>query len=114
MSKFTEFAQYILDIYKDKPIIMTGDFNTTEQSEYYTNFLNDTGVKDATYEAETLIRNYNTYAGFNKKASDNGKNCIDHIFVNNNLTVKSYQFIVDEGVETMSDHISILADIKLN
>lgn len=111
MSKFTEYAQYILEIYKDKPIMMTGDFNTSEQSEYYTNFLKDTGVKDAKYEAETLIRNYNTFAGFNKKASDNGKSCIDHIFVNDKVTVKTYDVIVDDGVEKISDHVPICADI---
>ena len=111
MASFTSYAEYILDIYKDLPIIMTGDFNTTEQSEYYTNFLNDTGVKDAKYEAETLIRNYNTYAGFNKKASDNGKSCIDHIFVNDKVTVKTYDVVADDGVEKISDHIPIYADI---
>ncbi len=111
MSTFTGYAEYILEIYKDLPIIMTGDFNTSEQSEYYTNLMNDTGVKDAKYEAETLIRNYNTYAGFNKKASNNGKSCIDHIFVNNNVSVKTFDVVVDDGVEKISDHVPIYTDI---
>ena len=114
MSKFTDYAQYILEEYSDMPIIMTGDFNTKEQSEYYTNFLNDTGVKDAKYEAETLLRNYSTWCGFDTKPKEGGKYCIDHIFVNSNLSVLNYDVVADDGVEKVSDHIPIYADIIFN
>lgn len=111
MSRATELTQYMLEQYEDLPLIMTGDFNTTEQSEYYTNFLNDTGVKDAKYEAETLLRNYNTYSGFNVKSKEGGNYCIDHIFVNDNLSVKTYDVVADDGAEKISDHIPIYVDI---
>ena len=114
MSKFTDYAQYILEEYSDMPIIMTGDFNTREQSEYYTHFLSDTGVKDAKYEAENLLRNYNTFAGFNKKAVEGNANCIDHIFINSNLSVLNFDVVVDDGVEKVSDHVPIYADIIFN
>jgi len=114
MYYLTKYAKQELEKYKDLPVILTGDFNTTEQSEYYTNFMTDTGVKDVKYEAETMAKNYNTFSGLRKPPKEGNTGCIDHIFVNDNVTVKLYDVVTDHNVENASDHIPIYADIVIS
>ena len=99
--------------YKDLPGIMTGDFNTKEQSAMYTNFMNAAGVKDAKYEADVLVRDYCTFSGWQKAPIKGNGNCIDHIFVNSNTDVKLFNVVIDHDVANTSDHIPIYADIAL-
>lgn len=113
MEYITTILKYHFNKNSDMPIIMTGDFNTREQSEYYTKLMNDLGVKDAKYEAETLVRDYSTCSGFNKQPVKGNAYCIDHIFVNNNVDVKLFDVIIDHDVQKASDHLPIYADIML-
>lgn len=99
--------------YKDLPVIMTGDFNTKEQSSMYTSFMSAAGVKDAKYEADVLVRNYCTYSGWQKAPIKGNASCIDHIFVNGNTDVKLFNVVIDHDVANTSDHIPIYADIAL-
>lgn len=114
MTYITSVLKYELQKYKDLPLIMTGDFNTVEQSEYYENFMKDTGVKDAKYEAKTLVREYNTFSGFNKPPKEGNTSCLDHIFINDKATVELFDVIIDHDVQKASDHLPIYADIMLN
>ena len=99
--------------YSGLPFIMTGDYNTTEQSSYYTDFMKNVGVKDAKYVAKTLVKDYCTFSGYKTKPKEGNSYCIDHIFVNDNVEVKQFDVIIDHSVENASDHIPIYADIFL-
>ena len=102
-----------LEKYKDLPVIMTGDFNTKEQSAMYKTFMNTAGVKDAKYEADVLVRDYCTYSGWQKAPIKGNASCIDHIFVNDRTDVKLFNVVIDHDVPNTSDHIPIYADITL-
>ena len=113
MNRIAELVNETQDKYKNLPIIMTCDFNTKEQSSYYADFIINTGIKDAKYEADTLLNDYCTYSGINVKPKPGSANCIDHIFVNKRVGVKTFATVVDASIETLSDHIPICADIVL-
>ncbi|MBR2388631.1 MAG: endonuclease/exonuclease/phosphatase family protein [Clostridia bacterium] len=100
--------------YKDLPIIMMGDFNTPEEHEMYPKFITNMGVKDAKYEAETLVRRYATYlkGGPFGTLEKGDMHCYDHIFVNANTKVKLFNVVIDHGVTLTSDHLPIYADIS--
>ena len=103
-----------LEKYNTLPVIMAGDFNTREQADTYTWFINETGVKDAKYEADKIERAYSTFIGWpNGIFREGNSSCIDHIFVNNNASVKLFDTVIDHDVEKASDHIPIYADIIL-
>lgn len=103
-----------LSKYKDLPIIMMGDFNTAEEYEMYKTYMSKMGVKDAKYEAETLVRRYGTYlkGGPYGSLQKGDAECYDHIFVNNNVNVKLFNVVIDHGVTLTSDHLPIYADIS--
>ena len=102
--------------YKDLPIIMMGDFNTGEDYDMYPKFMSNLGVKDAKYEAETLVRRYGTYlkGGPYGTLQKGDVDCVDHIFVNGNLKVNLFNVVIDHGVTLTSDHLPIYADITFN
>ena len=102
-----------IEKYKNLPFIMTGDFNTKEQASQYNHLMSYIGVKDAKYKAKTLVKDYCTFSGFNVLPKKGNSNCIDHIFVNNKMTVKKFDVIIDHSVQKASDHIPIYADITL-
>lgn len=108
-----KLADVELEKYKDLPVIMTGDFNTKEQSAMYKTFMDTAGVKDAKYEADVLVRDYCTYSGWQKAPKAGNASCIDHIFVNDKTDVKLFNVVIDHDVPNTSDHIPIYADIAL-
>ena len=115
MEDLTAFAADVVKKYEGLPVIMAGDFNTPEQTEWYQNFMHAAGVRDAKYEADVLKRNYSTYFGY--QAVPNTENldyCVDHLFVNDQVDVKLFNAVIDHDVENASDHIPIYADIGLN
>lgn len=99
--------------YQDLSLIMTGDFNTKEQSSMYTSFMKAANVKDAKYEAKVLVRDYCTFSGWEAAPKAGNANCIDHIFVNADTHVKLFNVVIDFDVHNTSDHIPIYADIDL-
>ena len=96
------------------PVIMTGDFNTKEQAEAYTELMSAAGVKDAKYEAEILRRDYSTARAWGAEIHAGNAACIDHIFVNDEAEVKLYNVVIGHNVDAASDHIPIYADIAFN
>lgn len=112
MARLTELVKALQKKYEGLPLIMTGNFNTEEQSEYYKNFLRDTGVMDAKYKAETLVKDYSTSSSeIGILPNEGNGHCIDHIFVNNGVGVKLFDAVIDCGIENASDHIPIYADM---
>lgn len=104
-------AKTVLDKYKGIPLIMTGDFNTREQSKFYKKIMRKIGVKDAKYKAEILVRNYSTWSRFGNMPKEGNEYCLDHIFVNKSIKVRKFDVIIDHSVEQISDHIPIFADM---
>lgn len=113
MTYIPTVLKYELKKYKDLPVILTGDFNTREQSEYYESFMKDTGVKDAKYEAKKILHNYSTFVGLNNPPREGNWSCIDHIFINDKATVELFDVIIDHDAQKASDHLPIYADIIL-
>lgn len=109
-----QFAS-IQETNKNLPIIMTGDFNTKESTSYYQTLLT-MPVSDAKYSAETLVRNYESFLsprwGGSPLAGD--QKSLDHIFCTDDVRVLLFNTIIDNQVDTISDHLPIYADIILN
>ena len=103
-----------LSKYEGLPLIMTGDFNTKEQSDTYREFMTVAGVSDAKYAADRLVRENSTCATFGQLPAAGNDVCIDHIFVNDRTDVKLFNVVIDHGVEKLSDHVPIYADIALS
>lgn len=104
-----------LEKYKDLPVIMTGDFNTREQSEVYTRIISELAVTDAKYQADTLVREYSTFldGGWGGSAKPGSTGCLDHIFINSHAKSILFNVIIDLETEVTSDHLPIYGDIKL-
>ena len=114
MADLTALTVQAINKYAALPVIITGDFNTPEQSEQYLNYMREAGVRDAKYEAETLVCGCSTYFGYQVSPDpENTDSCIDHIFVNNSVDVKLFNAVIDHDVQNASDHIPIYADIAL-
>lgn len=118
-----DYAQHCADIlklgaeemqkYADLPVIMTGDFNTREQSDMYQQFLQGLNVQDAKYAADVLVREHATYAEWQQAPAPGNVDCIDHIFVNGKTDVKLFNVVIGHDVQTITDHFPIYADIDL-
>ena len=106
------FAKSEMQKYEGLPFVMTGDFNAYDPSEIYNRLLSEIGVKDARHIADKVDHGYMTFIGWPNGVCKEGKG-IDHIFVNNNATVKLFDTVIDHDVEKVSDHVPIYADIIL-
>ena len=114
MADLTAYAKETIEKYADLPVIFCGDFNTPEQSELYGRFMEETGVRDAKYEAETLLYGCSTYIGYPGVIdTERTDQCIDHIFVSERADIKLFTAVIDCDAQSASDHIPICADIEL-
>ncbi len=114
MADLTALTVDVISKYTGLPVIIAGDFNTPEQSEQYLNYMRETGVRDAKYEAKTLVCGCSTYFGFQVSPDpENKDSCIDHLFVNDGVDVKLFNVIIGQDVQNASDHTPIYADIAL-
>ncbi len=112
MTDAAAFAAETAAKYAGLPVIMAGDFNTPDRTEMYGLFMEKAGVRDAKYEAETLVRDYSTFFGYQTAPSaDAAGLCVDHIFVNDRIDVRLYNAVIGHDVQNASDHIPIYADI---
>ena len=112
----TEIAAEQLAKFADLPMIMIGDYNTYEQMAEFPALLETLAVKNAKYAAETMAQNVSTYIGWQGKMADYERPTpyvLDHILINDNLTVKLYDVVVDHEADQASDHLPIYADIDL-
>lgn len=97
----------IASITKDKPCIITGDFNAIPNSEPL-KLLNTTFVD--THKANNSATQ-STFNGFKSKVQPNKR--IDYIFVTRNISVKS-NTIVDDKIGGLfpSDHLPVLSVVS--
>ena len=112
MADLTALTSGVISKYAGLPVIIAGDFNTPEQSEQYLRYMRETGVRDAKYEAETLVCGCSTYFGYQVPPDpESTDSCIDHLFVNGGVDVRLFSAVISLGVQDASDHIPIYADI---
>lgn len=95
------------------PLIMTGDFNSTQTSEAYNILNNSDLVRDAhgiaqaksTHSAGTTFNNWNI--------NPTGSNRIDHIFVSPQWIVKTHSILRNTyGGKLPSDHYPVLVQLE--
>ena len=106
---------------KDFPIIMAGDFNSTEDQEAYQAITSEQSFYDAYKSSCLRYGNTNTATGFSSDDGDTKR--IDFIFYSeplrynkkNRLTVQAYAALsnrFDDGIYN-SDHRAVAADLLL-
>ncbi len=102
------------EISKGLPVICTGDFNSTpdtEQIQLISGYLGDAYTV-------TQTAPYGPKGTFNRRFTlPVGNNRIDYIFVSNHFTVQKYASLSDLRENTIyfpSDHLPIVSDIVLN
>ncbi len=110
-----EMAAYAIELEKkyDCPIITTGDYNATESTSMYLNFVNTTGFHEAKYTAKVINRACKTYHDLGTAVSTAKANSIDHIFGSDKVEFLYYDVLINKIVTDASDHNPIYADIKL-
>ena len=114
MADLTALTIQVINEYAGLPVIIGGDFNTPEQSEQYLNYMREAGVRDAKYEAETLVCGCSTYFGYQVPPDpENTDSCIDHLFVSGGADVKLFNAVIGYDAQNASDHIPIYTDLAL-
>ncbi|MEX0646280.1 MAG: endonuclease/exonuclease/phosphatase family protein [Balneolaceae bacterium] len=114
-----ESAKLILEIIREQaegfPVVLTGDFNITEDNPAYQELTNEgSGLTDAYYVSENPhVGPDFTFEGFEVKSSDNQRR-IDFIFVSGQVSVLNHAIISSfrEGYYP-SDHLPVYAVIDL-
>jgi len=104
-------VQKIQEIAKDNPVICSGDFNSTpetEQIQLLSAFLNDS-------RKVTQAPPYGPEGTFNSRFGNPvGAERIDYIFVSEGIEVRKYASLTDNnGQYYPSDHIPVMAEIVL-
>ena len=96
---------------KKSPVIITGDFNVTSETEAYS--IMTKHFQDSKKMAASVSGDSYTYQGF-KKIPEDQFVLIDYIFVSKEFTVKEYYTIFREkdGV-SISDHNVVVAVIEI-
>ncbi|EON75191.1 hypothetical protein ADIS_4362 [Lunatimonas lonarensis] len=92
------------------PVIVTGDFNVDQDSDPYKVMRDAPGFSDTHDVARIRYANNGTFNSFdNTKSSDKR---IDHIFVNDKISVKRYGILTDTYHNRYpSDHFPVMAEI---
>ncbi|MDB5260764.1 MAG: hypothetical protein JWQ14_45, partial [Adhaeribacter sp.] len=96
------------------PLLITGDFNTTETSKPYQILVNNTGLQDAKHISQTPHYGpAGTSSGFWVKNPIQAR--IDYIFVNKPVQVLQHAILTDqqEG-RYFSDHLAVIAEVIIN
>jgi len=105
-----------IDEYRKKyncPIIMTGDYNSSESSDAYKVIASDKLITETKYTALTKGKIYSTTHGVGS-APGEATNSIDHIFVTGAATPVYYTTVIDNYVVKVSDHSPIFCDFKFD
>ncbi len=107
-------GSFIADLIKNIPVIVTGDFNATENSKTYSVMTNIPGIVDARYASET--EHAGPTASFNNwKELRADESRIDYIFVRDNVRVLTHQILDDRyDGRFPSDHLPVLVDVLIN
>lgn len=106
--------RYIDSLANGRPVIVTGDFNSTDTSVAYRHMVADGALKDALHVSATPHYGpVNTAAGFWVK-KEPIRVRIDYIFVNDRVNVISHASLTDqqEG-RYYSDHLPVIATVTV-
>ena len=101
----------------DLPILLTGDFNTTEGKDKtnkhapYWNLI-DSGLHDAKKSADKIKRACTTWHELGSTVSTADAGSFDHIFGNSKVSFKFFNTLVDKMLMSAADHCPIYADVK--
>lgn len=98
------------------PIIMTGDFNATPDSDVIKHVTN-TSLKEHLTNAKTIAKEFSgtewTFHDFGKIPLDK-RDYIDYIFVSNNIETDKFEVLPEKLDEVfLSDHVPVIAKIKI-
>ena len=112
----TERQKQIQELASSPPIVITGDFNSTPDSEVYriiTSTDNSVLFYDAKFKSVTPHHGPDgTFNGF--KFNEHPEHSIDFIFVSANFEVLSHAVLTDHwNGRYPSDHFLILAEIRI-
>lgn len=102
-------------IAQDKPVILMGDFNHTEDAvPYYILTSPDSGLKNSFYESETPHKGPLTRSSGFSVANHSNLKPIDFIFINDKVKVLEHAFLRDShNGYYPSDHLPVLAKIQI-
>jgi endonuclease/exonuclease/phosphatase family metal-dependent hydrolase len=95
------------------PIIITGDFNASPESEVIQQVLADGKFSDTRLLAPSVPEISGTFHGFGKVPVEN-RNIIDYIFVTGDVTVNTYTIVPEKRKDIyLSDHTPVYAKIEI-
>lgn len=114
-----ESARLILDTIKEKtgdvPVILTGDFNVTEEMQPYEILTSsDSNLSDTYYATEKLhVGPDFTYEGYEVMAGEDQRR-IDYIFVNERLRTRKHAILSSfHDGRYPSDHLPVLTTLEI-
>ncbi len=97
----------------DYPVILTGDFNFTQDSDAYNFIIEDGLLQDSWYKSKYNYGTNITFNDFGKPLTKLVK--IDYIFVSNNVNVVHHAVIGDKFNNSYpSDHMPVIVDVEIN
>lgn len=106
-------TEFIEGLDEDVPVLLTGDFNVTEESEAYAVLADSPILNDARYLSEEghegPTASFSDWESLQPEESR-----IDYIFVNNHVAVLSHK-IADDRYEGRfpSDHLPVIASVEM-
>lgn len=93
----------------NNPVILTGDFNGSNQTEWYRYIQQSAILKDVLYQVEHPYINNGSFNGFSNNIADD---IIDHVFVTKHFRPLRYGILTDTYKGKFpSDHFPVLADL---
>jgi len=100
----------IEEIAGKEPVVLTGDFNGDQQSEWYLTVANSDLLQDTYKQVPYPYANNASFNAFGKKLD--GKQVIDHVFVTNHFKVNKWGILTDTyHGKYPSDHFPILVEL---
>lgn len=104
------------ELSKGLPIIMTGDFNATPDSDVIKHVTN-TSLKEHLTNAKTIAKEFTgtewTFHDFGKIPVEK-RDYIDYIFVSNTIETDKFEVLLEKLDEVfLSDHVPVVAKIKI-
>ena len=101
----------IAEIAGNQPVVFTGDFNGTKESEWYQEINNSATLKDALLTAPDPYINNGSFNSF--KRDNPATEIIDHIFITKDFKVKRYGILTDTYHGRFpSDHYPVLVELQ--
>lgn len=96
----------IKEITKGTPVILTGDFNGSRESEWYQNIATSGILKDSYNDVKYPYENSPTFNNFGKNVM--GNEVIDHIFINKQIEALKWGILTDSyHGKFPSDHFPV-------